>query len=78
MTCQRSGLIKTDAREGVKASGREDLQGGDTAEIQPVITVRSPREARVIVPEVLPAEKPRSVGKHDVVLGKALIGGGRR
>lgn len=57
--------------------GREDFNGGDSAEVAPVVAVWRPREGGVVVAKVLSGEESRAVGEYDVILvSETFFGGG--
>lgn len=58
--------------------GGQDFHGGDSPEIPPPFTVRGGRKAGIVIPQILPHEKPRPVREHDIVLGEAFLRRGRR
>lgn len=51
---------------------REDLDGGDAAEVSPVVAVRGEGDVGVVIAEMLAGEEARAVGQDDVVFGEAL------
>lgn len=56
--------------------GGEEFEGGDTAEVSPMIAVWGPRQASVVVAQVFTDEEAGAVGKNEVVLlGEAFLGG---
>ena len=56
----------------------EDVDGGDAAEVAPVVTVGGGTQSGIVVEDVLSGEELRPVGQYDVVLGEALLDQGRR
>ena len=59
------------------AGGGENLEGGDSPEVSPVVSVVSPGHAGVVVADVLSGQELGAVGENDVVLGQAFFGGRR-
>lgn len=51
------------------------MDGTDSTEIAPVVTVWSPYEVRVVVPEKFTDDEVGSVGEDGIVLSKALFDG---
>jgi hypothetical protein len=54
--------------------GGQYFKGSDFAKVSPVITIRGPNEACVVVTEVLSGEYARPVGENDVVFRKTFFG----
>lgn len=55
-------LVLSDSREEVEAVVGEDVDGGDAAEVAPVVAVRGGTQGGVVVEDVLPREETRTVG----------------
>lgn len=73
---ESSDFVRPYAGEAVEAVRGEDLQGHDPPQVPPVVPVRRPNQARVVVADVLAEEEAGAVGEDDVVLGEAFLGGG--
>lgn len=62
--------------ELIKAMRGEDLDGGDPAKVAPMVAVRCPTYAGVIIAKDFASKKARAVGEDDVVLSETFFGGG--
>ncbi|KAH0861154.1 hypothetical protein HID58_089420, partial [Brassica napus] len=65
----------TDKGVLLETCGGEDLEGGETAESSPEISVRSESEVLVAVAEVIRGDGPGAVREGLVVVGEALFDG---
>lgn len=72
---ERLDLVAADGGERLEAVGGEELEGGDAAEVSPVVTIGGPGEAGVVVGHDSPRHQARAVGEDDVVFGEAFLGG---
>lgn len=70
---QVSDLIFTDGQEAIESKRREDLDGTNTAQIPPVVTIRSSGHSGAVVLNEPPESELRSIGHNDVVFGKAFF-----
>lgn len=75
---QRLDFFETDGWEHLKAMGGQDFNGGDSAEIAPVVPIGRPYEIRVVVSEPLGYNETRAICKDDVVFGQTFFDRGRR
>jgi len=72
---QAPGLVASDPGEGVDALGGENVEGGDAAEVAPVVTVGTGADGGVVVEDVLSGEGGEAVGQCKVVFGEAFLEG---
>ena len=62
----------------VETGGGEDLDGGNTANITPVVAVRGERNGGVVVGYVFVGKELGSVRKNYIKLGEEFLGNGGR
>jgi len=66
-------FVPSNGGEGVDAVGGEEFEGGDAAEVAPVVTVGGGAEGGVVVEDVFAGEEAGAVGEGEVVFGEAVL-----
>jgi len=76
MCYEPSDLVFTDRRKGTDSMRRKYLDGGDAAEIPPVVAVRCCNHIGKVIADVFGHDDIRTVRKNDVVFGETFFGYG--
>lgn len=66
-------LVPPDGGKRVEAVGGEDVEGGDAAEVTPVLAIGGGPQGCVVVEDVFSGEEAGAVGEDDVVFGEAFL-----
>lgn len=66
-------FVPSNIGEGVDAVCGEEFEGGDAAQVAPVVAVGGGSKGGVIVEDVFAGEEAGPVGEGDVVFGEAVL-----